>query len=147
MFFADKVLLVEGVSDRILMRGLIDRFYHGTDDIKVIHVHGKSNIDVYTELMKIFHIPYLVMLDYDALAALAVQGGFHRKGAHRELMAYLERQHIFVLDTGPIEYHYPRRYQIKDSKPLNALYAAAHITAEEYAGPHMRELREIIDRL
>lgn len=147
MFFADKVLLVEGVSDRILMRGLIDRFYQGPDDIKVIHVHGKSNIDVYIELMKIFHIPYTVMLDHDALAALAVQGGFRSHGNDQALRDYLQRQHIIVLDNGPIEYHYPRHYQVKDSKPLNALYAAAHITREEYEGSHMRELRSVIEQL
>ncbi len=147
MFFADTVLLVEGVSDRILMRGLIDRFYQGPADVKVIHVHGKSNIDVYIELMKVFHIPYTVMLDHDALGALAAQGGFRRHGDSPELAAYLQRQHITVLNNGPIEYHYPRHYQIKESKPLNALYAAAHVTENEYYSSQMRELRELIERL
>ncbi|MEK7584142.1 MAG: AAA family ATPase [Patescibacteria group bacterium] len=151
MFFADKVLVVEGVSDRILMRGLIDRFYTGTDEIKVIYTHGKSNIDVYIDLMSVFHIPYVVMLDLDALPALADQ--YHlqtdRIGARgqRGMIEALRERHIYVLDNGTIERNYPRAYQRKDSKPLSALYAAANITPQEYRSPSMRNLREIIEAL
>lgn len=154
MFFADKVLLVEGVSDRILMRGLIDRFYKGHEDIKVIYTHGKSNIDVYMNLMKIFRIPYLVMLDRDALYEVAKQFGLYHRGRRRrgrrdirQLQARLHERHMFVLDNGTIEHNYPRKYQTKDSKPLNALYAAANITQAEYNSSSMRNLKNIIDQL
>ncbi|MBI4090573.1 MAG: AAA family ATPase [Candidatus Komeilibacteria bacterium] len=148
LFFADKVLLVEGVSDRILMRGLIDRFYTGPYDIKVIHTQGKTNIESYIELMRIFHIPYLVMLDRDALSAVAGQFGMH-VGRHPspDLYEQLRARHVAVLDNGSIEQNYPRRYQRKDSKPLNALHAAANITPGEYASDAMRNLRTIIDQL
>ncbi|OGY90701.1 MAG: hypothetical protein A3B31_02550 [Candidatus Komeilibacteria bacterium RIFCSPLOWO2_01_FULL_53_11] len=151
MFFADKVLVVEGVSDRILMRGLIDRFYTGSDEIKVIYTHGKSNIDVYMDLMNVFHIPYVVMLDRDALPALAdqyhLQEGRTRAGSQRGLIDALRQRNIYVLDNGTIEQNYPRAYQQKDSKPLSALYAAANITPQEYRSPLMRNLREIIEAL
>ena len=155
MFFADKVLLVEGVSDRILMRGLIDRFYEGPYDIKVIYTHGKSNIDVYIDLMKTFHIPYVVMLDRDALHNVAHNFGIrvrphgkHNKN-HRAYVYERLREHhnIVVLDNGSIERNYPSKYQIKDSKPLNALYAAANITREEYFSPRLRNLRMVIEEL
>lgn len=148
MFFADKVLLVEGVSDRILMRGLIDRFYTGPYDIKVIHTQGKTNIESYLELMRTFHIPYLVMLDRDVLFAMAGQFGL-RGGRHPspELYEKLRERHIAVLDNGSIEQNYPKTYQRMDSKPLNALYAAANITPEEYASERMKNLRGIIDLL
>ena len=147
-FFADKVLLVEGVSDRILMRGLIDRFYIGPYDIKVIHTQGKTNIESYVELMRIFRIPYLVMLDRDALSAMTGQFGLH-DGRHPSPQLYeqLRERHIAILDNGSIEQNYPRVYQRKDSKPLNALYAAANITPVEYASDKMKNLREIISRL
>ncbi|MFH1187413.1 MAG: AAA family ATPase, partial [bacterium] len=38
MFFADEVAVVEGVSDKILIRGLIDKFYTGGKEIKVVSV-------------------------------------------------------------------------------------------------------------
>ena len=148
MFFADKVLLVEGVSDRILMRGLIDRFYTGPYDIKVIHTQGKTNIESYIELMRIFHIPYLVMLDRDALAAMAGQSGLAGwRHPSPELYAELRKRNIAVLDNGSIEQNYPRNYQRQDSKPLNALYAAANITPAEFASPQMKNLRSLIEQL
>ena len=153
MFFADKVLLVEGVSDRILMRGLIDRFYEGQDDIKVIYTHGKSNIETYVELLRIFHIPFHVMLDRDALFSAAdlfrvpVPQRHQRTDDHREIYAELGKRNIHILPNGTIEHNYPRKYQIKDSKPLNALLAAANITEEEYRSPPMQHVRAIIEEL
>lgn len=149
MFFADKVLLVEGVSDRILMRGLIDRFYTGSQDIKVIDTHGKTNIDVYIDLMERFHIPYAVMLDYDALRVLAEHFHFkaRSKGEQEQAIHSLYGKHIFILPNGTIEKNFPRKYQRLDSKPLNALLAAAQITAQEYHSPAMSNLKSIVDSL
>lgn len=157
MFFSDKVLLVEGVSDRILMRGLIDRFYTGTHDIKVIYAHGKSNIEIYIHLMRHFHIPYLVILDRDALYTSheffdTIYAGekrphFRHEHGSAALLAALREKHILILDNGTIENNYPRKYQIKDSKPLNALYAATHVTDEEFRSPGMQRLRLIIESL
>ena len=67
MLFADTVILVEGVSDRILVRALIDRFYTGDKDVKVVQTHGKGNVGLYIDLLKIFKINYLVLLDKDIL--------------------------------------------------------------------------------
>lgn len=148
MFFADKVLLVEGVSDRILMRGLIDRFYKGLLDVKVIQTHGKSNIDVYIDLMNIFHIPYLVMLDRDALGTFSQMTQLRRRsGNKRELLEYLQRHNIIILERGTIEDNYPRKFQVKDTKPLNALLAASNITEADYHGSYMKNLRAVIERL
>ncbi|OGY91377.1 MAG: hypothetical protein A3B30_02520 [Candidatus Komeilibacteria bacterium RIFCSPLOWO2_01_FULL_52_15] len=153
MFFADKVLVVEGVSDRILMRGLIDRFYQGSLDIKVIYTHGKSNIDIYRQLMSCFHIPYLVMLDRDALPAIADELHIRHLLRHdwREsntvLAAELLKHHIVILDNGSIEQNYPKQYQRDDSKPLNALFASVNITPEEFQSPRMKNLRDIIQNL
>lgn len=134
MFFADKILLVEGVSDKILMRGLIDKFYQGEDDIKVIYTGSKSNIDIYVNLCHAFNIPYMVMLDQDVL-----------KLNKYNQTAYSE-QNIFILD-GDLEKSYPKKYQIKDTKPLNALYAAQMITKEDLRLKQMGVIKKIIDNL
>jgi predicted ATP-dependent endonuclease of OLD family len=153
MFFADKVLLVEGPSDHILMRGLIDRFYTGPKDIKVIQVYGKSNIDVYAELLQVFNIPYAIMLDQDALYDTGVkliqhQPHYRVSSSEPELIRMLKQQSVFILPNGSIEKNYPHRYQRqRKHKPLSALYAAWNITEAEYRSFTMRYLREVIESL
>ncbi|MDQ5970482.1 MAG: hypothetical protein QG603_259, partial [Patescibacteria group bacterium] len=65
MFFADEVIMVEGMSDKLLLRGLIDHFYEGDKDIKVVQTHGKGNMSVYIDLLKMFQIPYRIIMDRD----------------------------------------------------------------------------------
>ncbi|MFH1236568.1 MAG: AAA family ATPase, partial [Parcubacteria group bacterium] len=116
MFFADKVLLVEGPSDHLLMRGMIDRFYRGGKDVKVIQTYGKSNVDVYAELLEIFHIPYVIMLDREALYDTGIQlfQKLDKKRpfkTHDSLINKLKRKGIFILPNGSIENNYPEKYQ------------------------------------
>jgi predicted ATP-dependent endonuclease of OLD family len=153
MFFADKVLLVEGPSDHILMRGLIDRFYRGAKEIKVIQVYGKSNIDIYSELLEMFQIPYAVLLDQDAMKDVGlnlIQS--HIKDwsfkTEKNLVLMLKRHDIFVLPNGSIEKNYPLKYQRHHKhKPLNAFHAANKITLDEYQSPLMKNIREVIENL
>lgn len=153
MLFADKVLLVEGPSDHILLRSLIDRFYKGIKDIKVIQTYGKSNVDIYTELLKMFKIPYSVLLDRDALYDTGVKlvgekiGNSYGK-TEKTLISILKKHNIYILPNGSIERNYPRRYQRRRKhKPLNAMYAASHITEKEYKSPLMKNIKEVIDNL
>ncbi|MDP2683882.1 MAG: AAA family ATPase [bacterium] len=153
MLFSDKVLLVEGPSDHILLRELIDRFYSGNKDIKVIQTYGKSNVDIYSELLEIFNIPYVVLLDRDALYDTGVKlldskvkQNFTK--TETTLIQMLKKQNIFILPNGSIERNYPRKYQRRRKhKPQNAMYAATHITREEYYSPLMKNIKEVIDSL
>jgi predicted ATP-dependent endonuclease of OLD family len=153
MFFADTVLLVEGPSDHILMRGLINRFYSGHKDIKVIQVYGKSNIDVYGELLDIFNIPHAVMLDQDALYDTGIKmiravTGESITEPEQFYIDKLKERHIFILANGSIERNYPRRYQRRQKhKTQNAIYAANRISQEEYNSPVMKYIKEVIDSL
>jgi len=151
MFFADLVLLVEGVSDRILLRGLIDRFYLGKSDIKVIYAGGKGNIDVYAKLCDEFHIPYRILLDKDALQGVwsghirrALDG--HNADSTEQKVRILKERGIYILE-GALENSYPKKYQKKDTKPLNALYASQLITKEDLSSPKMRVIREVVGAL
>ncbi len=147
MLFADKVLLVEGVSDSILMRGLIDKFYEKTKDIKVVYSGGIGDIDLYEKVCETFNIPYVIMIDGDALdifwrkkfkSEKNISGDKKRK--------LLKEKEIFVLE-GTLEQNYPRKYQKRDTKPLNALSAAKKIKKEDYESSKMEGLREVIKNL
>ncbi len=153
MFFADKVILVEGVSDKLLIRGLIDRFYVGDKDIKVIQTHGKGNIKIYLDLLKIFKIPFVIVLDHDVINTSDLREIVRHLGINlppldnQDLVRALKHHNIFILANGDLEANYPRQYQKEESKPLNALKAATLITRREYESKIMFNLKEIIDHL
>ncbi|MFA6098472.1 MAG: AAA family ATPase [Patescibacteria group bacterium] len=153
MFFADKVLLVEGPSDHILMRSMIDRFYHGEKNIKVIQTYGKSNIDIYADLLEMFNIPFIVLLDRDALYDTAIKviqkvikGRFAE--SEIELINKLKRINVYIFSNGSIENNYPRKYQRRrNHKPQNAILAASNITESDYNSLIMKNIREVIENI
>lgn len=153
MFFSDEVVLVEGISDRLLMRGLIDKFYQGDQDIKVVQTHGKGNMKIYLYLLNVFKIPFVIVLDRDALRSNHIQELMTflniklPSASEKELIAELKHYNIHIFDNGALEDNYPRQYQTGDSKSLNALRAANLVTAEEFHSQKMNNLRNIIEHL
>ena len=153
MFFADQVVLVEGVSDRLLIRGLMDKFYQGDQDIKVVQTHGKGNMKIYLDLLKIFNIPFALVLDRDALVTnhlLELMDHLDIKLAtanQDQLIRELRDYKIYVFDNGDLEANYPRRYQTGESKSMNALRAANLISSEEFYSAKMQNLRRVIENL
>lgn len=76
IFFADKVLLVEGIQDRLVFERLIDLFRRAanlTDVIEVVEVHGKGNFAKYRELLSAVDIPKCIVADLDYAATLRPQ--------------------------------------------------------------------------
>lgn len=67
MFFADRVLLVEGASERALFNYLLvnDWFDLSAHRICVVDVLGKYNFHRYITLLNAFQIPFGVLLDDD----------------------------------------------------------------------------------
>ena len=67
MFFADRVLLVEGATEKALFSWLLARDWHELTRhrIAVVDVMGKFNFHRYTALLEQFGIPYGLMLDDD----------------------------------------------------------------------------------
>ena len=149
MFFADKVLIVEGISDRLLFRGLINRFYKGDKDIKVVQTYGKGNAIVYSDLLKIFNIPFIMVFDRDMLKGGYLESLTSRLNLNINLrdVAQLKQNGIFIFPNGVLEDNYPRKYQRNDSKALSALYAANLITESDFNSSKMKNIREIISML
>ncbi len=151
MFFAEQVLIVEGVSDRIFMRGMIDRFYAKEKDIKVVYAHGKSNVGIYMDLCSAFHLPCMVLLDKDALRGEPIEQMrhfVHRGMSQSQKLNRLKAQGIYIFPNGGLEDNYPKKYQrYSGTKPLNALYAVNKITKQDFLSPQMRYIREVIDAL
>ncbi len=68
MFFADRVVLVEGPSDRLVLGSLIERATERFKDnraVEVIEVGGKNNFGGYQKLLTALETPWTVVADRD----------------------------------------------------------------------------------
>ncbi len=150
MFFADKVLLVEGVSDKIFMTEIINRFYEKDKDIKVVYTGGKGTVDLYASLCDLFHIPYAIMLDSDALNSHSLQRVKKYISAKKKnssnLKEELEEKEIFLLD-GDLEHLYPSGHKRKETKPLSALAVSKKIKKEDLESPKMEIIKRILEKI
>ncbi len=153
MFFADKVVMVEGMSDKLLLRGLIDNFYLGDKDIKVVQMYGKGNVKIYVDLLRIFKIPFLIVLDKDIFYNHGLDdlrntlGIDYIPGEQSLVINELKKHQVFIFPNGDLEANYPKKYQLDNSKSLNALRAASLIDEKEYQSRVMVNLREIVENL
>ena len=153
MFFADKVILVEGSSDLLLLRGLIKHFYKGSKEIKIVQTYGKSNTSVYADLLRIFKIPFLILLDKDVLNGCQIEELMKHLNINlpgmsgKRLIKELKKNNVFIFPNGDLEANYPKKYQIENSKARNALLAVNQITDAEFYSKGMKNIREIIESI
>jgi putative ATP-dependent endonuclease of the OLD family len=75
VFFADRAVLVEGISDRLVIASLLDagsaRFANN-EAIEIIEVGGKSNFESYKALLSALDTPCHVVADLDYLREVGV---------------------------------------------------------------------------
>ena len=82
IFFADEVVLVEGLSDRIFFEAILDRFGRGTtykSTLEVISVGGKGLFKAYGKLLAACQVPYSIIADRDYVEEIGnddIQGLF-----------------------------------------------------------------------
>jgi putative ATP-dependent endonuclease of OLD family len=78
MFFADKVVLVEGITDKIIFEALLENKLDSNPDavIEVVSVNGKIMFTEYEKILKAFSIPYSIIADKDYLQQI---GDMHIK--------------------------------------------------------------------
>ena len=68
LFFADKVVLVEGISDRIFFEALFTKYDVGKSTgtvYEIINVGGKGMFDPYRKLLNACKIPFSIIADLD----------------------------------------------------------------------------------
>ena len=81
LFFADKVVLVEGIMDRLIFKKLIS-FYQSESGrpqvVEVLDVGGKHNFDKYKQLLEEIECKYYIIADLDYVKELAERDGNHQ---------------------------------------------------------------------
>ncbi len=70
VFFADKVILVEGIMDRLIFASLLDAAsarFSNNQAIEIVEVGGKTNFDDYRSLLHALMTPSFIVADLDYL--------------------------------------------------------------------------------
>ena len=68
IFFADRVALVEGITDRLMFESLVQKYARLAGKIEiceVVEVHGKANFGAYAKLLRAIDMPYCIIADLD----------------------------------------------------------------------------------
>lgn len=68
LFFADEVVLVEGLSDRIFFEAILDHFGRGDYSgsvLEVVSVGGKGLFEAYSKVLRACEIKYSIIADLD----------------------------------------------------------------------------------
>jgi predicted ATP-dependent endonuclease of OLD family len=70
IFFADKVILVEGITDRIFLEQLINIYKtaENSEIIEVLEVHGKINLQKYRNFLKKIELDNYIIADLDYIS-------------------------------------------------------------------------------
>jgi len=135
LFFADKVLLIEGATERGLFNYLLANDWHdlSAQHICVVDVLGKYNFHRYMGLMEAYGIPHGIMLDDD--------NGKDHQGAVNDLVEASANGHTLaapVKFTDCLETFLGLPVPEKDKKPIEILKA---VTSGQIAADKLQALR------
>ncbi|WP_211454229.1 ATP-dependent nuclease [Collimonas antrihumi] len=135
LFFADKVLLVEGATERGLFNYLLANDWHdlSAQHICLVDVLGKYNFHRYMALMEAYGIPHGVMLDDD--------NGKEHQGAVNDLVEACANGHTLaapVKFTDCLETFLGLPVPAKERKPIEILKA---IIGGQIAADKLQALR------
>jgi len=119
LFFSEKVVLVEGQSDKTVIQPLAKsvnaEFEFDKKNIGIVDVGSKSNLDVFIDLLNSYHIPWTAILDKDFMDSKSLirrMSDRFNYGIDISLdndtliREKLEAQGIHVLMDGEIENYY-----------------------------------------
>ncbi len=133
LFFSDKVVLVEGGTEKFIIPTIAKEFNSNFDfdkkDISVIEMGSKSNLDVFISLLNGFNIDWVALLDRD-FAFKSESLGLMKKintlfgygfnidsDSETDLITNFKTKGIYILQHGEIENYYSISwlYNILDS--------------------------------
>lgn len=146
LFFADKVILVEGETEKILLPVIAKQVNKINDfdkmNYSIIEVGSKANLDIFIELLTKFNIPWLSLLDKDVLnkESKKIISNLNQKFScevdvsstdEEYLIREFKQNGIYILSYGEIENYYHKEwlYKILDDWVLNL--CTDSITKEE----------------
>lgn len=66
VFYSDEVLIVEGDTEAIIYRELIERYYQGKKNIYILNAGSKSNMIFYQKILTHFGIKHIIIHDCDS---------------------------------------------------------------------------------
>lgn len=126
LFFADKVVLVEGETDKILLpivaQKVSNEYNFDKKNISIVDVGSKANLDVFIELLNSFGIPWLALLDKDFVSLTESKGLLKRMNSRfdygidvessteLELISKFKEHNIHVFSFGEIENYYAKEW-------------------------------------
>jgi len=106
IFFADKVILVEGIGDRLIFQRLIEEYNKDNREIvEILEVHGKQNLLKYKEFLNLFGIKNYTIADLDYASDVGDQ----------------DIKEIFVVDYPKIDENVLLNKKSRDGKCLSEL--------------------------
>jgi len=74
IYFADAVILVEGITDRIVFQRILDNVLEENKNIEIIEVKGKKNREKFKAFLDEFEIPNFSIGDFDVIIDLDETG-------------------------------------------------------------------------
>ncbi len=125
MFFADSVVLVEGIKDRLVFESLINLYGANlglTDIIEVLEVRGKGNFDKYRRFLDSMGVKNFIVADQDYACNIGTE----------------EIEKLFEVDLRKIDENVLRN---KKSKDLRSLHA---VLREAVDSKDLQKLREFL---
>nr|WP_321498656.1 AAA family ATPase [uncultured Methanolobus sp.] len=132
LFFADKVILVEGETEKILLpviaKQVDERYDFDKKNFSIIDVGSKSNLGIFIELLNKFEIPWISLVDNDfvnlseskkTLVSLNNKFAFGfdiETESKNRLIELFKGKGVYVLSCGEIENYYSKKwlYQLLD---------------------------------
>jgi len=101
MFFSDKVILVEGVGDRIIFEELLRELQNTlgiNEEIQIIEVFGKGNLKKFRDFLVKWRIKSYIIADEDYADDLMIEAD--HKISKIRLISSLKEEGIFILSRG-----------------------------------------------
>jgi len=127
MFFADYVVLVEGISDRLIFQKMIDHFVQDINEpqiVEVLEVSGKQNFEKYVDFLDNLGVSYYIIADQ----------GYARQLGGSEI------SELFETDNDKIE---DRVLKDDSSRDGHALAERMDSAIESGAHEDLEEVREV----
>lgn len=122
-FYADNVILVEGDTEAIIYRDLLERFYP-EKEIYVLNTGSKNNIPFFQEILNHFQIKHFVIHDTDTKDKKS--SWTLNQNISDNLKDGLSRRYVFK-DTFEAAHHY--QFDPVKGKPLSAYEYSQTITS------------------